>query len=269
MSKEKELAYRYDLFITPGWRDRFDTLVNEKGKLPKTGRLLDINTGTGAHAIEIAQHLQGKGEVIGIDPDAERIEIARAKKLAKKLDNVIFEQGSTSFLQYPDDEFDTVLGDASLLPTEEIEDLLEEMVRVAQPGARVVLKLVTRGSFGEFFSIYWEALHKAELDEEVWGELESLINDRLTVSDAELMAERAGLDQIESFTSKEEFLFETGEEFINSPLIEDTFLDEWLSIVPEDARDEVRSQIVSLIERERHNAPFDISIKATLVWGIK
>ena len=48
MSNEKELAFRYDLFITPDWRDRFDTLINQSIKLPAEARILDVNCGTGA-----------------------------------------------------------------------------------------------------------------------------------------------------------------------------------------------------------------------------
>jgi hypothetical protein len=56
---------------------------------------------------------------------------------------------------------------------------------------------------------------------------------------------------------------------MESPLIKDYFLTEWLEILPEASRDKVRQRIVSIIERERHNAPFDISIKATVIAGVK
>ena len=269
MNQEKELACRYDLFITPDWRDRFDALVNDKIKIPTEGRILDVNSGTGAHAIELAARMRGEGEVIGIDPSAERIEIARAKAQVKKLDRVAFERGNAYDLPFASDEFDLVIGDASMLRPYEIEDVLTEMGRVARPGAVVILKVATHGSFDEFFSIYWEALHEAEMVDQVWGELETLINERSTVSDAERMAVRAGLEQVESFSSKEEFVYDTGADFIESPLIKDTFLDDWLSIIPEDRRQEIRDRIVSKIEKERHDAPFDVSIKATLIKGIK
>ncbi len=90
MSKNKELAYRYDLFVTPDWRDRFDSLINESLTLPTSGRVLDVNCGTGAHAIEISERMRGKGEVIGIDPSPDRIEIARAKAQVKKISGVSF-----------------------------------------------------------------------------------------------------------------------------------------------------------------------------------
>jgi ubiquinone/menaquinone biosynthesis C-methylase UbiE len=269
MSKEKELAYRYDLFITPDWRDRFDTLVNENIQLPVEGLILDVNCGTGAHSIEMAERMRGKGRVIGIDPSAERLELARAKAQAKKIKDIRFEQGGGSELRFETDEFDAVLGDASMIPTYEIEDVLAEMVRVAQPGASVVLKMATRGSFDEFFSIYWESLLGAELIDEVWGELEALINERSTVTAAEELARRAGLKDVKSFISKEEFVFDTGDDFIESPLITDSFLNDWLAIIPQDRYQEVCDRIVSIIERERHDGPFDISIKATLIVGTK
>ena len=102
MSFERELAFRYDLFITPDWRDRFDTLVNESVEIPVEGRVLDVNCGTGAHSIEIAERLRGKGELVGVDPSIERIELARAKALARKLDNVTFQQGVATGLPFAD-----------------------------------------------------------------------------------------------------------------------------------------------------------------------
>src|SRR5437763_12971169 len=187
MKNEKELAYRYDLFITPNWRDRFDTLINESIKMPTEGRILDINCGTGAHAIELAERMRGKGEVIALDPSAERIELARAKALVKKIEDITFELGNAPPLRFADREFDGVIGDASLLHAREIEPLLGELLRVAEVDAPVVLKLATYGSFREFFSIYWEALHDVGIDEQVWARLEALINGRPTISEAEAM----------------------------------------------------------------------------------
>jgi SAM-dependent methyltransferase len=268
-SNEKELAYRYDLFITPDWRDRFDTLINENIEMPTEGRILDVNSGTGAHAIELAERMRGKGEVIGIDPSAERIELARAKAQVKKIADATFEQGNASPLRFADREFDGVIGDASLLHARETEPLLGELVRVAEVDAPVVLKLVTYGSFGEFFSIYWEVLHDVGIDEQVWARLEGLINGRPTISEAEGMGERAGLRDLRSFSSLEEFPFESGEAFLDSPLIQDTFIDEWLAIIPAARRQKVRQRIAAIIDRERHDMDFNVSIKATLIAGRK
>lgn len=267
--KERELAYRYDLFITPDWRDRFDTLVNEQVELPAEGQFLEVNCGTGAYAIELAERVQGKGEVIGTDPSAERMEIARAKAQVKKMEDVSFEQAPATDLPFRDERFDAVIGDGSLVATDELEDMLTEMARVASPGASIVFKMTTHGSFDEFFSIYWEALLVVGIVEDVWGRLETLINERGSKSDAERLARRVGLRQVESVTSREAFLFDSGNEFLESPLIKDTVLDDWLAIVPEDKRQEVYARIVSLIDGERSEGPFEVSIKATVIAGKK
>ncbi|MFY9557712.1 MAG: methyltransferase domain-containing protein [Blastocatellia bacterium] len=269
MPDAKELAYRYDLFITPDWRERFDTLVDEKVAIPIQGRILEVNSGTGARAIELVERMHGKGEAVGIDPSAERITLARAKAQIAKTEAVIFEQGISSSLPFESNEFDAVIGDASMLRANQIDGTLAEMLRVAKPEAPVILKLATHGSFGEFFSIYWEALYEVGMADEGWSALERLISERLTLFDAELMAERLGLRKAQSFLSKEEFVFETGAEFLESPLIQDAFLDEWLDIVPARSRDEVRGQIVSIIDRERRDAPFYVSVKASVITGVK
>lgn len=269
MSDPKELAYRYDIFIAPDWRDRFDSLVDEHLEIPPDVRVLDVNCGTGAHAIELADKMRGKGQVKGLDPSKERVEIARAKAQVKKLADLTFEQGDGSHLPYGDGEFDVVIGDASMAHSDGVRAMMSEMVRVARDGGSVILKMATHGSFDEFFSIYWEALLGAGLVDEVWSSLEALILERATVSQAEAMAQQAGLRAVASVCRKEEFLYESGPDFINDPLIEDAFLSDWLSIVPAERREEVRDRIVSIIERERLDGPFDISIKATVIAGTK
>jgi hypothetical protein len=70
--------------------------------------------------------------------------------------------------------------------------MFSEMVRVAAPGATIAFALPTASSFGEFFSIYWEALHNNGLiDHE--SDVEQLITELPTVSEVEQMAEDEGL----------------------------------------------------------------------------
>ena len=269
MSDSKERAYRYDLLIAPDWRERFDLLVSENVPAPTSGRVLDVNCGTGAYAIDLAGKSKEKLEVVGVDPDEERIAIARNKALVAKVGNVSFEQGLAADLPFLSDEFDFVVGDTSLGSPYLVEEVLEEMIRVAKPGALVVMKAATHGSFDEFFSIYWEALFDSGVAEQHWSGLEQLIHERMTLSDAENLLERAGLENIKSFHSKEEFVFETGTAFIEVPIVSDVFLDSWLDIIPEDLRESLKERIVATIDRERHDGAFDVSIKAAVISGTK
>jgi hypothetical protein len=83
------------------------------------------------------------------------------------------------------------------------------------------------------------------------------------------MAQHAGLDEIESWTRIEEFDYESGEQFLIAPLISDFLTPIWLETLPGESRKQVKEEIARLINEERHEAEFALSVKATLVMGRK
>jgi ubiquinone/menaquinone biosynthesis C-methylase UbiE len=264
-----EEAYLYDLFIAPAWREPFDEMVDEEVTLPAQGKILDAGCGTGGYTVELSARLGAKAEVVGVDPSPARLELARAKASVQMLRHINFASGSLDALGQADADFDLVIGDASMLEPKRIGAALAELVRVAKPGATVTLKLTTRGSFDEFFSIFWEALHDLEL-EDCTPALETLITERLTVTQAEQLAAAAGLKRIRSVTRKERFDFADAAAFLTSPLIETFFLNHWLEILPDAAAAaRVRDDLVEVIDRARADLDFDVSIKATLIIGHK
>ena len=96
-----------------------------------------------------------------------------------------------------------------------------------------------------------------------------MITELPTVSDVEQLAEDEGLKDVESWTRIEEFDFESGEQFLNSPLVAEFLMHDWLALVPDGKRAEVFGEISRLINEERHEAEFALSVKATLVVGQK
>ncbi|HKQ76604.1 MAG TPA: class I SAM-dependent methyltransferase [Blastocatellia bacterium] len=269
MRDAKEIAYIHDLYVAPVWTEAFDQMIDDEVGMPEEGKILDAGCGTGGYAIDLAIRCGAKTEVVGVDPSAEKLILARGKAEVKKVDRVEFREGSLQSLKFDDGEFDLVIGDASMLPPAAIGPALAELARVAKSGATVVLKLTTRGSFDEFFSIYWESLYNLGLLDYT-PQLEGLITERLTVSDAEQIAIDAGLNHVRSVTRKERFDFNDGKAFFEAPLIETFFLDDWLAILPdEETRGKVREQSVKIIDEDRHMMDFDVSIKATLIVGQK
>ena len=264
---DKELAFLQDLFIAPDWGERFAELIDEHVKLPKEGKALYIAAGTGAHALALQERAGEKLELLCIDENPECLELARAKATA--IDEPIgFDTASLENLDLSDNQYDLVIGNASLVSPRRVRKMFAEMIRVAAPGATIAFTLPTASSFGEFFSIYWEALHNSGLlDQE--SNVEQLITQLPTVSHVEELAEEEGLKDVESWTRIEEFDFESGEQFLNSPLVSEFLMHDWLSLVPDGKRAKVVSEISRLINEERHEAEFALSVKATLVVGQK
>jgi hypothetical protein len=83
------------------------------------------------------------------------------------------------------------------------------------------------------------------------------------------LATDEALRDVKSWTTIEEFDFESGEQFLKSPLVAEFLIHEWLALVPDDKRAAVFSEISRLINEERHEAEFALSVKATLVVGQK
>ena len=264
---EKELAFLHDLFVAPDWGERFAELIDQHVTIPNDGKTLYLGVGTGGHAIYLYERA-GKGvDFLCVDENGECLELARAKVTATK-DAVEFRKGTLDKLDLVDDEYDVVIGNASLLARQRITRMFAEMVRVAAPGAQVALALPSASSFGEFFSIYWEALHNTGLiDHEV--DVEHLILELPTVSDIEELARNEGLTQVEAWTNIEEFDFDSGEQFLNSPLVSEFLMQNWLASVPDESRQTLMKELTRLINEERHEAEFALSVKATLVMGQK
>ena len=264
---DKELAFLQDLFIAPDWGERFAELIDEHVKLPNEGKALYMASGTGGHAMALHERAGSKLDLLCVDENPECLELARAKATATA-DQIGFDTANLDNLSLRDNQYDLVIGNASLVAPQRFRRILSEMVRVAAPGATIALTLPTASSFGEFFSIYWEALHNKKLiDHE--SDVEQLITELPTVSEVEQLAEDEGLRDVESWTRIEEFDFESGEQFLNSPLVGEFLMHEWLALVPDDRRAELFGEISRLINEERHEAEFALSVKATLVVGQK
>lgn len=264
---DKELAFLHDLFIAPDWGERFSELIDEHVKLPAEGEALYVAAGTGGHALALHERAGDKLELLCVDENPECMELARAKANAIS-DKIIFDTAQFDRLDLKDNRFELVIGNASLVSRQRVRKMFSEIVRVAAPGATIALTLPTFSSFGEFFSIYWEALHNNGLiDHE--SDVEQLITELPTVSDIEQLADDEGLTDVESWTRIEEFDFESGEQFLNSPLVAEFLIHDWLALVPEDKRAGLFSEISRLINEERHEAEFALSVKATLIVGQK
>lgn len=260
---EKELAFLRDLYIHDEWTRRFTDLVDKHIDLSDSENLLYINAGTGHHAMAVCERFGEKTDVFATCESVEALTIARDKAAAVR-SPVDF-----SMIRFEDDSFDAVLADASFVEPAEIENFVENAVRVARTGGDVAFFLPSAGSFGEVFSILWEAI----FNEEIAGQEETvqqLIASLPTVSRIEEVAQCAGLVNVNTETANEQFEYENGQEFIDSPLVANFLLPAWLAAIDdEDERDRVRRSIARLIDDEDGSLSFRFSVKATLVSGEK
>ncbi|HWE61890.1 MAG TPA: bifunctional demethylmenaquinone methyltransferase/2-methoxy-6-polyprenyl-1,4-benzoquinol methylase UbiE [Chloroflexota bacterium] len=131
---------RYDLFNTLstfGQDRRWRRLLVRLAALPSHGHALDVATGTGAVAFELATQ-RPTAQVVGTDFCEPMIAAARARAAAAAQDNLTFELGDVRDLPYPDRSFDCVTVSFGVRNFSDLPRSLAEMRRVLKPGGRFV-----------------------------------------------------------------------------------------------------------------------------------
>lgn len=133
------------------WRRRAADLAD----LSPGNRALDVATGTGDLALELATRVAPGGEAVGVDFSEKMLELARAKAGPR----VRFESGNALALDYADDEFDAATVGFGARNFSDLDRGLAEMARVVRPGGRVVVLEITtprRPPLSTFFELWFD-----------------------------------------------------------------------------------------------------------------
>jgi demethylmenaquinone methyltransferase/2-methoxy-6-polyprenyl-1,4-benzoquinol methylase len=159
------IAGVYDLMntaMTAGLHHRWRERAAEMAAIGPGSRVLDVATGTGDLALELAGRVAPGGEVLGSDFSEAMLDRARAK--ADRLHDSLrpsFEWADAMALPYPDDSFDSATVGFGARNFDDLARGLAEMVRVVRPGGRVVVLEITtptRAPLSLFYRVWFDRL---------------------------------------------------------------------------------------------------------------
>jgi demethylmenaquinone methyltransferase/2-methoxy-6-polyprenyl-1,4-benzoquinol methylase len=148
------IAGPYDLMnsvMTAGLHHRWRQRAADLARVGPGARALDVATGTGDLAIELASR---GAEVVGSDFSPGMLEVAR-----RKAPGLTWEQGNALALPYPDASFDAATVGFGARNFSDLGQGLREMARVVRPGGRVVVLEITtpqRPPLSTFFSLWFD-----------------------------------------------------------------------------------------------------------------
>ena len=137
----------YDRWVSPAvvaalQLDLHDRLIRA---LPAGSRLLDVGSGGGQHAVQIAQ-TRPDLRVVGVDISTTMVKRSRAlAERAHVSDRVSFDLGDAMDLRFETDSFDVVYCAGPLKQVPDKPRALRECYRVLRPGGKLLAMDVNRG----------------------------------------------------------------------------------------------------------------------------
>ena len=195
------IAGLYDLMnsvMTAGMHHRWRRRAADLAQLSAGGRALDVATGTGDLAIELARRVGATGTVIGSDFSQEMLARARAKDAT-----LTWEWADALELPYPDDHFDAATVGFGARNFSDLGRGIAEMTRVVRPGGRVVILEITtptKPPLSTFFRVWFDhvvpALGRAAGDPEAYSYLPSSVKRFPGPRELAATMEAAGLGSI-------------------------------------------------------------------------
>jgi len=132
---------RMNAVMTAGLDRRWRARAADLAAVGPGDRVLDVATGTGDMALELAGRVAPGGEVVGSDFAEAMLERARAKAVGRA--DVSFEWGDALALDHPDDAFAAATVGFGARNFADLHRGLAEMARVVRPGGRVVVLEIT------------------------------------------------------------------------------------------------------------------------------
>ena len=150
------IAGPYDLMnsvMTAGLHHRWRERAADLARVGPGSRALDVATGTGDLAIELASR---GADVVGSDFSDGMLDVARRKAPA-----LTWEQGNALALPYPDASFDAATVGFGARNFSDLPQGLREMARVVRPGGRVVVLEITtpqKPPLSTFFSLWFDRI---------------------------------------------------------------------------------------------------------------
>jgi demethylmenaquinone methyltransferase / 2-methoxy-6-polyprenyl-1,4-benzoquinol methylase len=152
---------RMNTVMTAGLHHEWRRRATDLAELSPGGRALDVATGTGDLALELAARVGAGGEVVGVDFSERMLELARAKADVRGRSGaaVRFETGNALALAYPDGAFDAATVGFGARNFSDLGRGLSEMARVVRPGGRVVVLEITtprRPPLSTFFDVWFD-----------------------------------------------------------------------------------------------------------------
>ena len=134
LTAQIEAANGYDSLLVPAMFAQWPPLLVDAADLGPGARVLDVACGTGILTREAARRVGASGTVVGLDPGAGMLEVAR-----RNAPEIEWREGVAEKLPFDDANFDAVVSQFGFMFFSDKAAAATEMLRVLRPGGRIAV----------------------------------------------------------------------------------------------------------------------------------
>ncbi len=125
----------------------------DEARIKPGDRVLSVGCGTGADAFLAADLVGPSGSVVGIDIAPEMVRLAEEKARTRGDTNVTFQVMDAEDLTFPDESFDVVISQYTLMYVPDDHQALTEAHRVLKPGGRFAFGVIGRSENSPYLMV--------------------------------------------------------------------------------------------------------------------
>jgi ubiquinone/menaquinone biosynthesis C-methylase UbiE len=144
--------------------DRYGRRTVEKASLLPGASVLDVGCGSGASAIPAALSVGPSGRVIGIDLAQRLLDVARAKSIAQRLNNIEFRRADMEAAGYADSSFDAVICVFAIFFVPDMVKQVRELWRLVRLGGKLAITTWGPRMFEPGSQAWWSAVKAVRPD---------------------------------------------------------------------------------------------------------
>lgn len=230
---------------TPLWSAPFGLKLLDNIDYKKNIKVLDIGFGTGFPLTEIALRLGKTCKTYGIDP-WEAAAVRTQQKIDQfGLNNVELIHGFAENIPLPAEYIDLITSNNGLNNLENPEQAIGECSRVMKRGGQFIQSLNLDTTMIEFYDVFEHVLISNNMEHEVALMKEHIYKKRKPLNEFTALIEHHKFEVRDIIHDQFQYRFVDGTTLLSHFFIKLAFMECWKSILPENKKKEVFSEIES------------------------
>jgi SAM-dependent methyltransferase len=209
-------AELFENAVVPRYLSFFASLAVDMMLSHESAKVVHLGCRNGFPDPIVAEKLPG-ASLIGIDPSAAALELARLKAALFSGMKASYAVAESLPTQLPDASFTHVFTLHPICRQRERSALMAELRRLLIPGGQALIALPLRGSFPEVADIARECALKQDLSE-LGAAVDVAVAARPTIETIAEELEQVGLDEVDVDVQLIAVSFESGREFLEDPI---------------------------------------------------